>query len=101
MQKERKIKMIVYRKLDELLKEREISKNRLGKETGISTNIISKISKNEGFKTETINRICEYLKVQPGDIMEWIPDSDYENKQKAKEEVQAQIAELQKQLKNL
>ena len=93
--------MIVYRKLDELLKEREISKNRLGKETGISTNIISKISKNEGFKTETINRICEYLKVQPGDIMEWIPDSDYEDKQKAKEEVQAQIAELQKQLKNL
>lgn len=93
--------MIVYRKLDELLKEREISKNKLGKETGISTNIISKISKNEGFKTETINRICEYLKVQPGDIMEWIPDSDYEDKQKAKEEVQAQIAELQKQLKNL
>lgn len=93
--------MIVYRKLDELLKAREISKNRLGKETGISTNIISKISKNEGFKTETINRICEYLKVQPGDIMEWIPDSDYENKQKAKEEVQAQIAELQQQLKSL
>lgn len=93
--------MIVYRKLDELLKAREISKNRLGKETGISTNIISKISKNEGFKTETINRICEYLKVQPGDIMEWIPDSDYEDKKKAKAEVQAQIAELQKQLKNL
>lgn len=93
--------MIVYRKLDELLKARKISKNRLGKETGISTNIISKISKNEGFKTETINRICEYLKVQPGDIMEWIPDSDYKDKQKTKEEVQAQIAELQKQLKNL
>lgn len=93
--------MIVYRKLDELLKKREISKNKLGKETGISTNIISKISKNEGFKTETINRICEYLKVQPGDIMEWIPDSDYEDKKKAKAEVQAQIAELQKQLKNL
>ena len=93
--------MIVYRKLDELLKERGISKNKLGKETGISTNIISKISKNEGFKTETINRICEYLEVQPGDIMEWIPDSDYEDKQKAKAEVQAQIAELQQQLKNL
>lgn len=93
--------MIVYRKLDELLKERGISKNKLGKETGISTNIISKISKNEGFKTETINRICEYLEVQPGDIMEWIPDSDYENKRKAKEEVQAQIAELQQQLKSL
>lgn len=93
--------MIVYRKLDELLKEREISKNKLGKETGISTNIISKISKNEGFKTETINRICEYLKVQPGDIMEWIPDSNYEDKQKVKAEVQAQIAELQQQLKNL
>lgn len=93
--------MIVYRKLDKLLKERGISKNKLGKETGISTNIISKISKNEGFKTETINRICEYLEVQPGDIMEWIPDSDYGDKQKAKAEVRAQIAELQQQLKNL
>lgn len=33
--------------------------------------------------------------------MEWIPDADYEDKQKAKAEVQAQIDELQEQLKKL
>lgn len=92
--------MIVYYKLDELLKKRKITKTQLCNDTGISTNIVSKISKNEGFKTDTINRLCEYLKVQPGDIMEWIADADYEanknNKEKAK--IQAQIEQLQKQL---
>ena len=46
--------MIVYYKLDSLLEERHITKKKLGEETGLSTNIISKISKNEGFKKETI-----------------------------------------------
>ena len=23
---------------------------------------------------ETINRLCEYFQVQPGDLIEWIPD---------------------------
>ncbi len=92
--------MIVYYKLDELLKKRQISKTKLTKDTGISTNVISKISKNEGFKTETINRLCEYLCVQPSEIMEWIPDEEYEQqKQNAQNaeiaSIEAQIAELQ------
>ena len=37
--------MIVYYKLDSLLEERHITKKKLGEETGLSTNIISKISK--------------------------------------------------------
>ena len=92
--------MIVYYKLDELLKKRKITKTQLYKETKISTNVISKISKNEILKTDTLNRICEYLEVQPGDIMDWIPDAEYEenknNEEKAK--IQAQIEELKKQL---
>ena len=39
--------MIVYYKLDMLLDERKITKTQLYKDTGISTNVISKISKNE------------------------------------------------------
>ena len=77
--------MIVYYKLDSLLKERNITKTQLCKETGISTNVISKISKNEGFKTETIDRLCEYLQVQPSDIMEWIPKEEYEKRQNEKQ----------------
>ena len=98
--------MIVYYKLDALLKERKITKTQLTKDTGISTNIVSKISKNEGIKTETIDRLCEYLQVQPSEIMEWIPNEEYEKqKQNAKnaekQAIEAQIAELQAKLKTM
>lgn len=93
--------MIVYYKLDALLKERKITKTQLTKDTGISTNIVSKISKNEGFKTETIDRLCEYLKVQPSEIMEWIPDSEYKKANAEKLAIEQQIAELQEKLKNM
>ena len=93
--------MIVYYKLEGLLKERGISKSKLTEDTGLSTNIVSKISKNEGFKTETINRLCEYLKVQPGDIMEWIPDDKWNSENAKKIEIQKQIEELKRQLESL
>lgn len=93
--------MIVYYKLDKLLESRGITKRKLCADTGLSTNIVSKISKNEGFKTETINRLCEYLKVQPSEIMEWIPDEEYNANSQRREELEAQIAELQEKLKNL
>lgn len=98
--------MIVYTKLDKLLILRGISKSKLTEDTGLSTNIVSKISKNEGFKTETINRLCEYLKVQPGEIMEWIPDDEWEKqkeneKNKQRQEIARQIQELQKKLEQI
>lgn len=98
--------MIVYTKLDNLLILRGISKSKLTEDTGLSTNIVSKISKNEGFKTETINRLCEYLKVQPGEIMEWIPDDEWEKqkeneKNKQRQEIARQIQELQKKLEKI
>ena len=93
--------MIVYYKLDTLLDERKITKTQLCKDTGISTNVVSKISKNEVFKTDTLNRICEYLHVQPSEIMEWIPDAEYETQNAEKAKIEAQIAELQAKLKTM
>ena len=93
--------MIVYYKLDTLLSKRKITKTQLCKDTGISTNVVSKISKNEVFKTDTLNRICEYLHVQPGEIMEWIPDEEYNKANAEKQAIEAQIAELQAKLKTL
>ena len=93
--------MIVYYKLDTLLDERKITKTQLCKDTGISTNVVSKISKNEVFKTDTLNRICEYLKVQPSEIMEWIPDAEYNAQNAEKAKIEAQIAELQEKLKKM
>lgn len=93
--------MIVYYKLDKLLNERKITKTQLCKDTGISTNVVSKISKNEVFKTDTLNRICEYLQVQPSEIMEWIPDAEWNAKEIEKQAIEAQIAELQAKLNQL
>ena len=91
--------MIVYYKLDTLLSERKITQ--LCKDTGISTNVVSKISKNEVFKTDTLNRICEYLQVQPGEIMEWIPDEKYNKANEAIASIEQQIAELEAKKKQL
>ena len=93
--------MIVYYRLDTLLDERKITKTQLCKDTGISTNVVSKISKNEVFKTDTLNRICEYLHVQPSEIMEWIPDEEYNKANAERQAIEAQIAELQAKLSEL
>ena len=93
--------MLVYYKLDTLLDERKITKTQLCKDTGISTNVVSKISKNEVFKTDTLNRICEYLQVQPSEIMEWIPDAEYNKANEEIASIDAQIAELMAKKKEL
>ena len=67
----------------------------------ISSGTMGKLINNESVTTNTICKICDYFQCLPEEIMEWIPDADYEDKQKAKAEVQAQIDELQKQLKKL
>ena len=45
-------------------------------EVGFSTVTIAKLSKGESVTTDTILRICERFDVQPGDIMEYVPDED-------------------------
>ena len=62
---------------------------------------LANLSKNGNVTTDTICKICDYFQCMPEDIMEWIPDADYEDKRKAKEEIQAEMERLQAQLKNL
>ena len=62
-------------------------------EAGISVNMPTKFSKNKPMNTEIIDKVCAFLKVQPGDIMEWIDESEQKEK-----EIQSQIDALQKQL---
>ena len=50
---------------------------------------------------ETINRICEYLKVQPFEIMEWVPDAENNAQNAEIASIDAQIAELQARRKEL
>ena len=93
--------MIVYEKLMDLLSEKNMNKRQLSEAIGIKANTMSALSKNRNVNMETINRICEYLKVQPSEIMEWIPDAEYNAQNEEKAKIEAQIAELQAKLKNM
>lgn len=97
--------MIMYAKLAQILKERNMQWKDLCN-AGLSGNTPAKFSHNRTMNTDNIDKICSYLKVQPGDIMEWISEEDYKklqenshNTEKAK--IEAQIAELQAKLKNM
>lgn len=97
--------MIMYDKLSSILKERNMQWKDLCN-AGISVNIPTRFSKNKPVNTDTIDKVCEYLQVQPADIMEWISKEDYEkrvnNRQNAeKQAIEAQIAELQAKLKKM
>lgn len=92
--------MIVYKKLEKILQDRNMQWKSLC-DAGISVNMPAKFSKNKPMNTDIINKVCEYLKVQPSEIMEWIPDAEYNKANAEKQAIEAQIAELQAKLKNM
>ena len=65
---------IKFYKLLDILNKRNLSKGELKEIAGISSVTMAKISKGESITTEVLNRICAGLNLQPGDIMEYIPD---------------------------
>lgn len=94
--------MIVYYKLENVLKERGMTWKDLCK-SGISINMPQKFSQNKNVNTETIDKVCEFLHVQPGDIMEWIDEKEQRQTEidRQIEAMQTQIAKLQKEKENL
>ena len=93
--------MIIYNKLGDYLKSKNMKYIDLQRELGLSPSMTAKFTKNRTVSTDTINKVCEYLKVQPSEIMELIPDADYEKTNAEKLAIEAQIAELQAKLKQL
>lgn len=97
--------MIVYDKLANILKERNMQWKDLCK-GGLSINTPAKFSHNRTMNTENIDKVCSFLQVQPGEIMEWIPNEEYERQQQNVQNAQiasidAQIAELMAQKEKL
>ena len=64
--------MITYYKLLDMLNRRGISKLELMERAEISRGTLAKLSKNQPVSISTIDSICNVLKCQPGDLMEWI-----------------------------
>lgn len=88
--------MIVFYKLGNILKERNMQwKDLCG--AGISVNTPQKFSMNRNVSSDTIDKVCTFLKVQPGDIMEWVEDESALQEK----EIQAQMESLKKQLEEI
>ena len=66
--------IISYNKLWKLIIDKGINKTQLREMTGITTNILAKLGKNESVQIEVLAKICEVLECQPGDILEYIND---------------------------
>lgn len=63
--------MITYYKLWDYYNRKDINKTELKEGAGISNATISKLSNNQIVTTETLDKVCTFLKVQPFQIMEW------------------------------
>lgn len=92
---------IEYTRLFDKLKNENIRQKDFRDNACISGATMQKMLHGESVTTETICKICDYFHCMPDEIMEFIPDSDYEDKRKQKEEVQAQIDSLQAKLKTM
>ena len=68
-----------YYKLFDLLNRRGITKTDLRIAIGISTKTLAKISAHEQISMEVLEKICSYLKVQPGDVVEYIEEVKLED----------------------
>lgn len=64
--------------IDVMLARRKMSVTELSRRVGITMANISilKNGKAKAIKFETLNKICEALECQPGDILEWQKDRE-------------------------
>lgn len=70
--------MAIVVTLDVMLAKRKVRSKQLAESVGITEQNVSllKSGKVKGVRFETLERICETLDCQPGDILSYEPDAD-------------------------
>lgn len=68
-----------YNKLWKLLIDKEMKKSDLRKNAGISSSSLAKLTKGENVTTDVLVKICNELKCDVADIMEFIPEVEGED----------------------
>ncbi len=78
--------MTIELRLDDVLGTRERSAYWLSQQTGIAQNVLWKMrhQKTNGIKWDTLERICQALECQPGDLIVLVEDSKSVSKKKSK-----------------
>ena len=67
---------IVFNKLFDLMKEKQLSTYKIRKENIISETTLQRLRKGQSVSTNTIASLCEALNCQPGDIMEYVEEEE-------------------------
>ena len=70
---------VSYKKLWKLLIDKDMMKQDLQKEAGISWATLTKMSKGEVVSTEVLMKVCKVLHCDVGDIVEFIDDGESES----------------------
>lgn len=65
-----------YKKLFHILLDKNMTKKDLQKKANITAPIMSRLTKSETIRSDTIEKICKALECQPGDIMEYVKDEE-------------------------
>lgn len=65
-----------YNKLWKLLIDKNMKKSDLRKKAGISSSTLAKLTNGENVTTDVLIKICNELKCNVSDIMEFIPDEE-------------------------
>ena len=63
-----------YDRLWKILIDRKMNKEKFRLLAKLSPTTVASMGKGEGISPKVLERICESMSVQPGDIMEYIPD---------------------------
>ena len=71
-----------YNKLWVILVYRNMKKTEFMKASGINTNALTKMGKNEPIAMNALGKICDYLHCDVGDIVEWIPEGNEQGAEK-------------------
>lgn len=72
--------MAIISKLDEVMKQKKVSLNELSQYVGVSIVNLSKLKTGKvvAVRFSTLNKICEYLKCEPGDILKYEEGQQYD-----------------------
>lgn len=70
---------MVRLKVAELMRMRGMTAYRLSRGSGLAYPTAYRLSQASGLfgrlEVDTLNRLCEFFRVQPGELIEWVPDS--------------------------
>lgn len=72
--------MAIIVRLDRVMADRKMPLNTLSEKVGVSVTNLSnlKTGKVRAVRFSTLEKLCQVLKCQPGDILEYAPDTDIE-----------------------